>query len=366
MNLRRQHRLIALVALVALAALATATTALAPSRAMADDTVKRDPLQLAQDRLDEARTQATDVAGKISATQTEEAQLEGEIEQAEQEVPALEARAEALRVTVKDRAVQLYVGHDQRMDGVLQTDGVLDGTRAAHLTGAIADHDHDLAAQLKATAQQIEDHEAQLSARRADLQQTSDSLAPLQDQLNKQLAVATAAYDKVKFAVDFLRAAGTDTGIQTGASRCPVDGFVVFTDDFGQPRPGNTVHEGIDMPALTDTPVVAVVAGVMRHDDGGAGGHGAWLTGVDGFSYYYAHFSHYEGDDRIVAAGDVIGYVGMTGDATGPHLHFEVHPGVPGAAPGVDGYPLLLVLCVAETAKPLGVTSPPSPGGATG
>jgi peptidoglycan hydrolase CwlO-like protein len=190
MNLRHRHGLNALVALVAVA---TAMTAFAPSPVMADDTVKRDPLALAQARLDEARTQATEVSGKISATQTEAAQLEAEIAQAAQEVPALTAHAEALRVTVKDRAVQLYVGHDQRMDGVLQTDGVLDGTRAAHLTGAIADHDRDVAAELKATAQQIEAHEDQLRARRADLQQTIDSLAPLQDQLQKQLAVASAA-----------------------------------------------------------------------------------------------------------------------------------------------------------------------------
>ena len=72
------------------------------------------------------------------------------------------------------------------------------------------------------------------------------------------------------------------------------------------------------MAALTDTPVVAVANGFMRHDVGGAGGNGAWLTGVDGFSYYYAHFSHYEGADRLVVAGDVIGYVGMTGNAHGP------------------------------------------------
>ena len=281
-------------------------------------------------------------------------------------MPVLEARAETLRLAVKERAVQLYVGHDQRIDAVLQTDGIIDGARAAHLTGSIADHDRDLGAELKAAARAIEEHEAQLRAQRADLQQTVDSLGPLQDLLQKRLAVASTVFDKVKVAVDAQRSRGFEADLQTGASRCPVDGFVVFTDDFGEPRSGGNVHEGIDMPALTDTPVVAVVNGFMRHDDGGAGGHGAWLTGIDGFSYYYAHFTHYEGVDRIVAAGDVIGYVGMTGDATGPHLHFEVHPGVPGAAPGVDGYALLVLLCVAETTKPLGVTSPASPGGATG
>ena len=57
------------------------------------------------------------------------------------------------------------------------------------------------------------------------------------------------------------------------------------------------------MGALTGTPVVAVATGFMRHDIGGAGGNGAWLTGLDNFSYYYAHFSRYEGEDRIVHRG---------------------------------------------------------------
>ena len=201
---------------------------------------------------------------------------------------------------------------------------------------------------------------------RAALQQTLDRLAPLQELLQKRLLVASATYDKVKSANDFQRAFGTVSDIPTGASRCPVNGFVVFTDDFGQPRSGGTTHQGIDMPAVPNTPVVAVVDGIMRHDVGGAGGNGVWLTGVDGVSYYYAHFSQYEGDDRIVAAGDVIGYVGMTGVATGPHLHFEVHPGTPGQNPAVDGYTLLLSLCADEMARPRAVTSPAGPGGATG
>jgi murein DD-endopeptidase MepM/ murein hydrolase activator NlpD len=345
MSMRRRQALIALVAI------ATAMSALAPGRVMADDVTKRDPLTLARERLEAARSQATELAAKISAAQTEQAHLEAEIAQASQEVPALQARAELLRLAVKERAVQLYVGHDQRIDAVLQTDSVVDGARAAHLTGSIAAHDRDLAAELKTTAREIETREEQLRAQRAALQQTIDGLSPLQTLLQQRLAVASTAYDKVKLAVDYQRAGGAVSDLVTGASRCPVDGFVVFTDDFGEPRSEGHVHEGIDMPALTDTPVVAVVDGIMRHDDGGAGGHGAWLTGTDQVSYYYAHFSHYEGDDRLVAAGDVIGYVGMTGDATGPHLHFEVHPGG-GAA--VDGFALLLSLCAEETARPLG------------
>ena len=118
MTIRRPHALIALVAL------ATAMTAFAPGRVMAaDDDVKKDPLTVAQDRLEAAHVEATELAERIAAAQTEQARLEGEIAKAEAEVPVLEARAETLRLAVKERAVQLYVGHDQRIDAVLQTDG---------------------------------------------------------------------------------------------------------------------------------------------------------------------------------------------------------------------------------------------------
>ena len=110
------------------------------------------------------------------------------------------------------------------------------------------------------------------------------------------------------------------------------------------------MHQGIDMPANEGTPVVAVVDGVLDREVGVGGGNGAWVRGVDDVSYYYAHFSRYEGGPRaFVNAGDVIGYVGTTGVSTGPHLHFEVHPA---GGPAVDGYTLLLGLCADETLRP--------------
>ena len=187
-----------------------------------------------------------------------------------------------------------------------------------------------------------------LEARNGDLQKVLTSLAPLKDLLQRRLLVASLAYQKVQDLVSSPGKAGSD--VTTGASRCPVAGLSVFTDDFGEPRPGG-VHPGIDMAALPETPVVAVVAGFVRHDVGGDGGNGAWLLGVDDVSYYYAHFSHYEGDERIVNAGDVIGYVGSTGNATGPHLHFEVHP-TSATNPPVDPFATLLALCSVDPQPP--------------
>ena len=312
---------------------------------------KKDALTLARERLDTARAQATELADKISAAQAEQARLGDEIAAAERDVPELRAHAEALRLAVKERAVQLYVGRDQRLDAVFQTDSVVDGARAAQFTGSVADHDRDLAAELRTTAEQLEAREVKLRTQRDELQRSLDAFARLNAELQKKLSVATAAFDRVRSALDAQGRRGAVTDTATGASRCPVDGFVVFRDDFGEPRGEDRTHEGIDMPAVEGTPVVAVVPGFLLHDIGGAGGNGAWLAGFDQVAYYYAHFSRYEGDGGFVDEGDVIGYVGQTGDATGPHLHFEVHPGR-GAA--IDGYPLLVALCAEETARVFG------------
>jgi murein DD-endopeptidase MepM/ murein hydrolase activator NlpD len=90
------------------------------------------------------------------------------------------------------------------------------------------------------------------------------------------------------------------------------------------------------------TPLVAVVSGEARMKNDPLGGRIVSLIGDDGDRYYYAHLSNWEGSSRRVEAGEVIGYVGRTGNTSANHLHFEIRPG--GGA-NVNPYPTVRQNC---------------------
>jgi murein DD-endopeptidase MepM/ murein hydrolase activator NlpD len=101
-----------------------------------------------------------------------------------------------------------------------------------------------------------------------------------------------------------------------------------YGDSWGAPRSGGRRHEGVDMLAPIGVPIYAVVSGTASFRQNRLGGNAVSLVGDNGNRYYYAHLSRYEGQSRRVVQGEIIGYNGDTGNATGvPHLHFEVHPG---------------------------------------
>jgi murein DD-endopeptidase MepM/ murein hydrolase activator NlpD len=125
---------------------------------------------------------------------------------------------------------------------------------------------------------------------------------------------------------------------------CPVAGPNSVADNFGitvrLPKVPVHRHMGNDIGAASGTPIVAPFDGYARASASALGGSEVRVEGTRGY-VYNAHLSAF-GKLGTVRAGDVIGYVGITGDATAAHDHFEWHPA---GGLAVDPHPLLSVVC---------------------
>jgi murein DD-endopeptidase MepM/ murein hydrolase activator NlpD len=112
----------------------------------------------------------------------------------------------------------------------------------------------------------------------------------------------------------------------------PVAGPASFGDSYGAARSDVSWHHGDDIFAPLGTPVVAVADGTLnRVGWERLGGWRLWVRDRLGNEFYYAHLSGYTRtaiERKPVTAGEVLGFVGNTGDAFGTpfHLHFEIHP----------------------------------------
>ena len=118
---------------------------------------------------------------------------------------------------------------------------------------------------------------------------------------------------------------------------------VALRDTWGASRGNGRRHEGIDIFAPKGTPVRSTTRGlVFRVGQNRLGGNVVWIFGPGRQMHYYAHLDRF-GDLQpgdLVMPGDIVGYVGNTGNASGtpPHLHYGVY--TPGAG-AINPFPLL-------------------------
>jgi murein DD-endopeptidase MepM/ murein hydrolase activator NlpD len=169
---------------------------------------------------------------------------------------------------------------------------------------------------------------------------TEHSLRPLED-AGQILATEHVSVAKVAFvaAVDQQRREAAERADRearealeatrtSGEWVLPVKNFRI-TAGFGSGgRLWSSTHTGTDFAAPSGTPVMAVGAGeIIEAGWAGAYGNRIIIRHEDGTETWYCHLSRFVKRSGSVDAGQVIGNVGATGNATGSHLHLEVRPG---------------------------------------
>jgi murein DD-endopeptidase MepM/ murein hydrolase activator NlpD len=293
--------------------------------------------------LDDARAHMADVQGRLDEVVARVARLESRIAELDERLATLEVdQRQAVRQLgiarerFAERAVDAYVrGNNPGLDAILRAEDPSELEANSSFVSTVLDADavsvqEYLQARAALTVNLVDTADARFEAR-------SDLTRAREDQ---QLLAQDAEDAEVRLAA-----------FEAGSSIF-VSGFVFpvadpheFISSFGFPRGGGSrQHQGNDIFAPRGTELFATERGVIDNvGSGSLGGIKLWLVGESGTSYYYAHLSAYaEGlhDGMVVEAGDLVGYVGDTGNARGtpPHLHFEIHPS---GGSAVDPYPLL-------------------------
>lgn len=240
---------------------------------------------------------------------------------------------------LKEHTVEAFItGHsDDKMALVRTSDPVQLGV-AREMLGSVVDTDEEVIDRYRLARASISAEQARLAS---ELEAARSDLLEIETLFSDTLADAAAN-------AQALTAFQGGSQLYVRGFVFPIIGEVEFIDSWGYPRMSGTSqahwHQGTDIFAPRGTPLIACESGTLeRIGVASLGGNKLWVKGDSGNEYYYAHLEAFAPGIQAgmrVNAGQVVGYVGDTGNARGtsPHLHFEVHPG---GGSAVNPYPLL-------------------------
>ena len=297
------------------------------------------------------RQVAAQQAGADAARQAVQAALAA-VAESERKIVAAEAEMSTLHSAVVNRAVEVYIRpKDNALVAMMEAKNLGDASRRSSLLAQVANKDRDVLDRLRALREDLGDEKARVDrardlaaerrqvvlARLSEVQTARRDKQRLSTALDNRIRQYQAEADAVAAQESGLAALIRSRG-QARASRrgsdprpdgrvsgvgvaWPVRGRV--TSGYGQ-RWGR-FHAGIDVGAGMGVPIRAAKAGeVILAERFGGYGNAVIVDHGGGLTTLYAHQSRVgTRDGAKVGQGDVIGYVGNTGNSTGPHLHFE-------------------------------------------
>jgi murein DD-endopeptidase MepM/ murein hydrolase activator NlpD len=272
-------------------------------------------------------------------------QITAELRETQFALAEAQAEYQGLKSDLEKRARQAYItGPGSGLEFLLGATSIADLSARMEYVNALSQEDADLATEVQnvrnTLAAKKEDQE-KLQARAAKaLKKVESEQAALDAKFDEQQAVLDDLDAKKARAEDLVKQltkryqnelealTGLEFHGDTVFAVCPVDQPRAVYDGFGAPRYGGGYHPhaGNDIIAPQGTAIRATFDGYAQAGSNTLGGYSVNVYGDLGYTYN-AHLMQ-PGFTGQVSAGQVVGYVGATGDTSTPHDHFEWHPNV--------------------------------------
>lgn len=313
-----------------------------------------------KDRLAALEGTVAGLEGEVALVEKEYERILGQLRETQDELADTQAAFDEVRGIMDARARATYMeGPGSSLEFLLSSTSPGDLSARAEFIDQLQQQDAEHSAELATLSSKLNDVRKEqtelyrhskgalevLRNREAELSDRRDELATTLSSLQQELEEAKRLEAKWKHKVQVYWKSVGGTGGPSPFDVCPVPDYTWISDGFGDVR-YTTVpphpHAGNDIGAAYGAPIVAPFAGVASDASNTLGGLSVYVKNSSGY-VYNAHLSRM-GTLGRVQAGDIIGYVGMSGDAQGtvPHDHFEWHPG---GGEAVDPYAALMAVC---------------------
>ena len=381
------------IALVATASLATSAAADPPSAQQVEAANNRvaqlaREVHAAQRKLDAISVRANEVAAEYDRELGKLEKLNAALLETQTSLQSARATYDATVAQLNERARTAFIqGPASNFEFLLGATSMLDLSDRLEYMDVIATSDADLAQTVQNTKNVLSAKERNLSKLQAAQRAVVTKVRAKQQEVQGLLSEARSTYASIQskeaeashlakqlsakrqswLRSQFTGGGGTHAAVAmppgwAGTFQvCPVGQPRAYGDGFGAPRyaGGFHYHAGVDILAPEGTAIYATFDGYATENPNGLGGLAVEVHGAEGYTYN-AHLSAYSDHSTgTVHAGDIIGYVGNTGDAAGgpTHDHFEFHPNTfPSSWPAsyygftvigsaLNPYPLLVDAC---------------------